>query len=259
MMRPTEAAAAVRRKALRRGIRALAHATPWVESEVLGLAQLVARGDVCLDIGAGLGFYTAELAELTGSRGAVHSVEPLPFPRPAPSALLGLRDASNVRRHAVALGAAPGTSSMSVPVRRGRLVTGRSFLTASATGLGSNREFRDHVEFTVPVERLDRFCARLGIHHPDFVKADAEGAEWTILRGGRDLIERTRPRLLLEIEDRHLRRFGHDSGALVEWLTDRGYRMFVWRGGGWHPRRRVTAEQRNYLFSAQDPEPRTGR
>ncbi|MGH3917372.1 MAG: FkbM family methyltransferase [Pseudonocardiaceae bacterium] len=246
---PTDPHPVRRAGAVRWGLRVLAQVTPWVESEVLGLRSLVRPGDLCLDIGAGVGLYTGELARLVGPGGMVHSVEPLRFAHPVPAALLALRRGPNVRRHALAFGSTEGTCTMSVPLRHGRFVTGRSFLTAGARGLGSNTEFADHMQVCVPTEQLDGFAERLGLGRVAFIKVDVEGAEPDVLRGGAGLIGRDHPRLLLEIENRHLARFGHCSAHLVDWLSGFGYEMYVWRCGHWVPTDTITADHRNYLFS----------
>lgn len=231
------------------GLRALARTTPWVESELVGIAQVVKPGDVCIDVGAAAGFYTAELARLVGSEGLVYSLEPLRFAHATSSAALGLRSAQNVRRHAVALGTAVGEQVMSVPLRNGRPITGRSFVAARADGLGSNAEFDEHIRVVVDTETLDGFCERLGINRIDFIKVDVEGAELDVLVSGEKTIERTRPKLMLEVEDRHMERFGRDAAAVVEWFTQRGYTMSVWSADAWRPVNKVTDVFRNYLFS----------
>ncbi len=51
----------------------------WVvEDEVVGLADWVKLGDVCIDIGAEHGLYTAALAARVGPTGQMHSIEPQP-------------------------------------------------------------------------------------------------------------------------------------------------------------------------------------
>lgn len=246
----------LRDRAVDGGIRALARADRWVEPEVLGLRGLVRPGDVCLDVGAALGLYTAELSRLVGPSGVVHSLEPLPFAHVTPSRLLGLRDRPNVRWHRLALGAAAGTARMSVPLRDGRFVTGRSFLVPGSHGLGSNAEFEDHVEVAVETLTLDAFADRLGLDRVDFVKVDVEGAEFDVLRGGVEVVERDSPTFLLEVEERHLDRFRRTPDTVREWLADRGYRMSAWDGSGWREVRRVDESRRNYLFSRGEPGPR---
>ncbi|HEX6346050.1 FkbM family methyltransferase [Umezawaea sp.] len=235
------------------GIRLLARTGRWVEPELLGLRGLIAPGDVCLDVGAALGLYTAEFSRLAGPTGRVHSVEPLPFAHALPSRLLGLRDLPGTTWHRVALGARAGTSTMSVPLRRGVFVTGRSFVTDGANGLGSNDEFEDQVEFTVETDTLDGFCARHGIDRVDFLKADVEGAELDVLSGGEGVLEKHTPTVLLEIEARHLRRFDRSPESVVDWMADRGYRAFVWHGSAWREVRQADDRFRNYLFSVREP------
>lgn len=226
----------------------LARTTPYVENELAGLRQVVRRGDVCVDIGAALGIYTAVLSRLVGEAGEVHSIEPLTFAHPALSAILRPRRGPNIRRHALALGAEPDRGTMRVPFRRTGAVTGRSFLATDGSDLGANREFARHRDVPITTETLDTFRSSRGLDRVDFVKADVEGAELAVLRGGTGTLERWRPALLLEIEDRHTARYGYRPHELVAWLADLGYRMLEWRRSAWRPVDRVGAHTRNYLF-----------
>lgn len=222
--------------------------TPWIEREIRGLHQVVRSGDVAVDVGAALGIYTCVLSRLVGPTGVVVSVEPLARLYAAYDAWLRLRKAGNVYRYDGALGAESHTAKVSVPLRGDRPVTGRAFLTTAATGLGSNGEFSAHREYEVPVTTLDRLVNRLDLDRVDFVKADVEGVELALLRGATTTIETSRPTVLLEIEDRHLRRYGHSSGDVVAWFRAHGYEMSAWAEGGWRPVSRVTESRRNYLF-----------
>ncbi|MEU4742141.1 FkbM family methyltransferase [Actinosynnema sp. NPDC023658] len=238
----------VRGAAVAGALRVLARLTPYVEPELIGLREVVRPGDVCVDIGAALGLYTVSLSRLVGPQGTVHSIEPLVFAHPTLSFLLRPREGGNVVRHSVALGVSEGRDVMSVPVRHGTPVTGRSFLTAGADGLGSNAEFTDHLEVLVRTDTLDRFCAANAIDRLDFVKADVEGAELRVLQGGSETIERLRPKLLLEVEERHVRRFGYRAGDVQDWLAERGYRMHAWHRNTWRRVDRIDDRVRNYLF-----------
>lgn len=225
----------------------LARRTSYLEPELVGLSDLVGAGNVCVDVGAAAGLYTVALSQLVGTGGTVHSVEPLSFAHPVWSRLLRAGTGPNVRHHAVALGAEAGTAKMSVPIGRYGLVTGRSFLAWKTHGVGSNAEFAGQVDVVVEVETLDQLCGRVGMTRLDFVKIDVEGGELDVLRGGQYVIEKFRPAMLIEIEARHITRYQHSAGEVVDWLVQRGYAMYVW-DRGWQETSGVCAHARNYLF-----------
>lgn len=225
----------------------LARTTPYLESELLGLADLVEPGAVCVDVGAAAGIYTQLLAHLAGPEGRVLSVEPLAFAHPVWSRILRAATRPTVTPYRLALGAEPGSATMSVPAGRHGLVTGRSFLAVHTTGVGSNAEFPGQVRVDVEVETLDGLVERAGLTRLDFVKIDVEGGELAVLRGGRNTIDEFRPTLLVEIEARHIGRYQHTAADVVAGLTERGYTMAIWQNG-WQPTEGICAHARNYLF-----------
>jgi FkbM family methyltransferase len=225
----------------------LARRTPVLEPELAGLAQIVGPGCVCVDVGSAAGLYTVTLAQLVGAAGQVHSVEPLSFAHPVWSRVLRARSGQNVRHHTVALGAEPGTGTMSVPVGRRGPVTGRSFLAWKTDGVGSNAEFAGQLDVAVDVATLDDLCAQAGLSRLDFVKIDVEGGELNVLRGGQHTVATYRPAMLIEIEARHITRYRHSTDDVVGWLTQRGYTMHAWRDG-WQATDQVSPDIRNYLF-----------
>lgn len=227
----------------------LARRTRFVEPEMLGLRGLVQPGSVCFDIGAAAGLYTLALSKLAGPKGQVHSFEPVPFAHPVLTRILGGRSSANVCHHAVALGTEPGHGVMSVPVGRHGPVTGRSFLDADCAGPGSNAEFRSQMDVDVEVQTLDGVCAAAELTRLDFIKIDVEGAELQVLKGGQASIERFRPTVLVEIEDRHTARYRHPGSDVATWLRRRGYVMHTWQGS-WQETDVVCTHARNYLFLA---------
>jgi FkbM family methyltransferase len=237
----------VRHRLTASAVTSLARWTPYLESEMCGLRALVRPGSVCIDVGSAADLYTTVLSRLAGPTGQVHSIEPLPFAHLLWARLLSARRARNVRHHCLALGTEAGTASMSVPVGRYGLVTGRSYLIRDTGGPDANAEFDGQVPVTVSVDRLDDFCARESISSVDFVKIDVEGAELQVLEGGKEAIEAYRPAMLIEIEARHTARYGHSPEDIVGWLLKRGYGMHTWRRG-WREVDRVEPGIRNYLF-----------
>jgi len=235
-------------------ITSLARWTPYLESELCGLRRLVRPGSVCIDVGSAAGLYTAVLARLAGPAGRVHSIEPLPFAHLLWARAVRARRAGNVRHHTLALGMEAGNGTMSVPVGRYGLVTGRSFLARRAGGPDPNAEFDGQVPVTVPVDTLDNLCAREEVSRVDFMKIDVEGAELQILEGGKHVIGTHRPVILVEIEARHTARYRCSPADITGWLLQRGYTMHTWRRG-WRKSDGVDPGNRNYLFCppALDP------
>lgn len=239
----------VRRRPVRLGtLVRTAAAFGLAEPEVRGLAALVGSGDVCLDIGAAYGMYSCVLAELVGPAGAVHAFEPLPVPSRV------LRAAARVaggvvRPHVTALAdAEQAAHELVLPLRFGVPIHGWAHLggdRARRAVPGRTRSLR------VPVGTVDAFCAAQRIDRVAFLKVDVEGAEPAVLAGAAGLLGRCRPALQLEIEQRHLDRYGHSADDLVDGLRrSYGYRMHAWRKGRWTPVTEVRAGQRNYLFVA---------
>lgn len=237
-----------RLRVLHAALRALAPRAWFLEDEVVGAAQLVRPGATCVDVGAEYGLYTWAFAHLAGPGGAVHAVEPLPGPGRVLRAGARLLGARTVVLHRTALGRRAGAATMSLPSRRGLPVPGRAYLTDGADGPGPNAEFARSDELPVAVTTLDALAAAAGLARVDLVKADVEGAELAVLDGGARVLARDHPVLLLEVEARHLAKYGATPEHLVRRLDALGYRMHAWDGRSWTPALAVTTAQRNYAF-----------
>lgn len=220
-----------------------------VEDEVAGVSAFVRPGDVCLDIGAEYGLYTWVLSALVGPTGRVHSVEPLPGPVSWLHAVSRVLRCGNVTVHRNALGARSGDGTLRLPRRWGLPVHGRAYLVQGATSPGPNTEFRTSRSVPAPLRTLDELVRDEGIEKVGFVKADVEGAELAVLDGAHETLLAHRPPLLLEIEDRHLRKYGARPPDVLRRLQGYGYRPHRWRAGRWTATSHVSDDCRNYLFT----------
>ncbi len=170
-------------------------------------------GATVLDVGANLGTFCLNLAVRRPDL-VLHAFEPVS------ATCEWLR--ANVRRngagdrvhvHRLALAERAGTMEMTrTRHTNNRLVPG----PGAAPGEGPVER--------VEVATLDGFLAREGTGPVALVKMDVEGAELLALRGAVQLLARDRPDLLLEVEERHLTRFGGTVAALEDFLSTHGYR-----------------------------------
>ena len=140
---------------------------------------LVREGDVVLDIGANVGFFTLLAARRTGPGGSVYAFEPLPRNLAYLRRHLELNSVTNVEVLPVALSSSAGTArfgSAANPAMGGLAVEG---------------------ELEVRTETLDELVASKRVRPPGFLKIDVEGAEYDVLMGAAATLTRHRPVLLL--------------------------------------------------------------
>jgi FkbM family methyltransferase len=180
--------------------------------------SIVRKGDVVVDIGANVGYYTTLFADLVGPGGEVHAFEPVPstfellskdirrFPRH-----------KNVSLNRCALGDQDRDAVIYVPHDD----HGQAALVCHRGGSWCDRQSR---EAHVQMMRLDRYAERLA--KIDFVKCDVEGAELLVLRGGESTLRRCRPKIFLEIEERWTKSFGWTGADVIQFLRDIGYQQF---------------------------------
>jgi FkbM family methyltransferase len=236
---------------LRRTAR-LARGLWFLEDELAVLPRVVPTGSTCLDVGANHGAYMVVLSWLAGRHGRVVAVEPQSGPLRVALALKRLLHLDNVELEQLALSDEEGALGLLVPHRWGLPVYGRAFLAdAPAMGPRDLEDFTSARRRDVRATTLDALVAERDIDRLDFVKCDIEGAELRMLSGGAATIERHRPALLLEIEDRHVRKYDHAADDVVAWLHERDYKAHVLAGDALVHVGQVHDGIRNYFFLAR--------
>jgi FkbM family methyltransferase len=180
--------------------------------------SIIRKGDVVIDIGANVGYFTTLFSDLVGPGGAVHAFEPLPSTFELLSRNIRTFPAhKNVFLNCLALGERDQKTFLFVPSED----HGQAALARHRDGSWTSRQIR---EVKVEMMRLDRYAERLP--KIDFVKCDAEGAELLILRGGESTLRRCRPKIFLEIEERWTSSFGWTAADVVGFLREIGYQHF---------------------------------
>lgn len=181
------------------------------EPELRLVPFLAQRDRISLDVGANRGIWTHVLAR--------YSSEVVAFePSPKLFRILDAARPANARALCMALSDRDGTADLEIP----RLRAGWSNQHASLNPRRNDgREVRT-VE--VATRRLDG----LEIGPVGFIKIDVEGFEQEVLAGARDLIARDRPRMVIELEERHT---GQPIGQAVGEVEALGYDAFFLRDG----------------------------
>lgn len=248
---------------LANGVMRISAGLKQAEPELLGLPQLVREGDTVFDVGAAWGMYTVPLARLVGPGGRVFAFEPQPRQVAGVRRLKSFMGAGQIEVTQAVMGPERGEFTLMVPIRFGLPIYGWAHVV-EGTDPSLERTTRSR-QLRTPMHTVDDWMTRYGAPDPTFLKVDVEGFEPRVIDGASATIDRARPSLLLEIEDRHLLRYGTDGNRFADELRARwpDYGMYTWtsergRTGSWTPADRVVLGTRNYLFATAAAFARTG-
>lgn len=159
-------------------------------AEVSAVIERTPAGGTAIDLGTHKGAYTYWLSRAVGPSGRVISVEPQPDLAKRLSALFPA-GRGNVSVHWCAVCATSGELTLSVPG------------TGSSPGASIYDKGASARTFKVPGLSLADLVAHHKLTRLDFIKCDTEGAELEIFTAGAAVLQRFRPTLLVECENRH--------------------------------------------------------
>ena len=183
----------------------------WEPYETQLVQRFVRDGDVFLDAGANIGYFTVLAAACVGSAGRVLAFEPEPRNYALLTKNIELnRLSTRVSSWCAALGAAPGRAELHLHPDN----LGDHQLHAVA----QRRE-------TIAIDVLNAEALfHAGISRVDFVKIDTQGAESAVIDGLMPLLEASLPqlRLMVELTPFSLRQAGSSGEALIRRLDSLG-------------------------------------
>jgi len=163
------------------------------------LGKLIEPADTVFDVGGHIGYFSLYFAKLA-SDGQVHVFEP--GPNNLPYIRENLSQASNVELFEQGVGAAPGKLTLFTEELTGQnnsFVESYSMFKANKAAAFSAATVE---EVDVEVVTLDTHCATHGVT-PTIVKIDVEGFELQALKGAAELLESSRPVLMVEVSLEH--------------------------------------------------------
>lgn len=179
-------------------------------------APYLPDGAVVFDVGAHAGQFSKLFSRQVRS-GRVYAFEPSPYTLGLLRPALAWNRARNVVIVPTGLSDSDGEAALSTPIKKSGV---RGFGLASLGGVAAGREKSDE---TVRLQTIDGFVEREGIARLDFLKADIEGWEAHMLRGGLASVARFKPALYLEISADALGRAGDRPADIWALLQPLGY------------------------------------
>ena len=179
----------------------------------------VAPDAVVFDVGAHAGQFSKLFARLA-PQGRVFAFEPSVYARSILEPALLWNGLRHVEVVPLGLSDADGSLVLHTPIKK------RGGLGFGLAHLGDDLEQRPCVTQTVDLTTLDDFVTRRGLTRLDFIKADVEGWEAHILRGGQRTLAAHRPTLFLEVVEASLARADATPSEIWDGLLPLGYCVF---------------------------------
>lgn len=154
--------------------------------------KLIKDGDVVIDIGANLGYYSKLFSKWVGNTGKVYSVEPIGLYNKI------FREATkqckNITLLPYALGLEEKEITLVTSPKSGYLSTGLPHVyDPKRDGDFENQTFKFNAQMKIPAE-LFKSLERI-----NFIKCDIEGFEYTVLSNIRPIIDQHKPKVQVEV------------------------------------------------------------
>lgn len=206
----------------------------WEQESAPVILDNICRSRCFIDIGANCGLYTV-LGCTVNPAVSVVAVEPVPK---TCAALRRNVAANHYEDRVTVVNAALSESNGTVPFHEAEDATMSSLASEGYQGQPGRL-------IEVECRTLDSIVKELGVE-PDFLKIDVEGFTHAVLGGARDVLNRFRPRIVLEVNA------GDPNGKVNQILSEYDYRFEVLTERGPQPRPAIVPEEdyRNWLCSA---------
>lgn len=156
------------------------------------LKRIVRQGDICIDIGANLGYFSVILSKLVGQQGKVYAVEPV---KPVLSVFKkNTKHLKNIELLPFALGEEDKSIQLgnNTVRKKGFIASGSNFILDKNIAQSTTVD----IEFEAKMKKGSELFAHLD--RLDFVKCDIEGYEIVVIPELKPLILKFKPILLVE-------------------------------------------------------------
>lgn len=172
---------------------------------------LVRDGDIVLDIGGNIGYYSIALAKMRDA--TIHAFEPIESTYKQLVANVyynGVQDRVRINN----FGLFDKSGELTFYVYK------QDFGNASAAIM---HEEKENEKIVCKVEQLDEYVKEQGVERIDFIKLDVEGAEIFALKGGLKSIEKHKPILFVEMLRKWAAKYGYHPNEIIGMLEQVGY------------------------------------
>ena len=185
----------------------------WEPNLTAFLSARLREGDVFVDVGANIGYFTLLASKAVGRSGKVIAIEASPMIFSKLVDNLKRNRAANVEAINVAASDREGMAKV---------------FCSSDFNIGESTIFQKEgssYECDVSAKPLDSLIPPIHMANLRFVKIDVEGAEWLVIAGMREVLRRARPdvEIVVEVRPESLREHGKSVEEVFAMFADFGF------------------------------------
>ncbi len=203
------------------------------------LEIILRSGDIVIDVGAFIGWYSLLAGKLVGNKGRVFSFEPSHIHFQELTNNIVGNKLHNIKTFNVAV------SNKNDKVSFWEAGRGSSLIEKEAEI--HNSFIKEPIQVTTVT--LNDFIEREKIQHIDFIKIDAEGWDLQILKGATNILKKKdAPDIMVEVIDEELKRVGFSADELIRYMESFGYTPYTFTGNGLRIYKKQDTRTPNLLF-----------
>jgi len=184
----------------------------------------ISSGDIVIDIGANIGYFTLIMAKCIRENGKVFSFEPEPKNFELLKKNVEINNYSNVILEKKAIGNKTGTTNLYLADKKNNVFSS-----------GMHRIFRSDLVSQIPdpisvnIIKLDDYLQDLKfIKKIRLIKIDVEGAEFDVLKGMNKILDENKEiEIVMEFSSENLEDYGSNTPDVVDFLMNKGFKLSI--------------------------------
>lgn len=172
-------------------------------------------GMVAIDVGAHLGLISIIIGKRVSPNGNVFSFEPTP-------------STFRLLKRTIEINKMSGTVkplNKAISERTGKDFFYVTDIEASNSNSLSNnkRTIGTETKIEVQLTSIDDFAKEYNLNKIDLIKIDAEGTEYSVLKGATEVIDKSKPKIILALHPDSIKNFGDTLSDIWDFVTAKKY------------------------------------
>jgi FkbM family methyltransferase len=180
------------------------------------LRNNVSEGMTMIDIGAHIGLYTIAMGKIVKGNGTIYSFEPTPATFKVLQKNIHINKMNNIVRPInKAVSDREGTTTFYI----------NDTDVCNSNSLASNYNNKKGNGINVALTSIDKLVETENISFIDIIKIDAEGAEYSVLKGSEKTLRQFRPKIILGLHPKAIENFGDSLIVIYDFISTLGYKI----------------------------------